>query len=95
MKLRPLQDRLIVKRRTAPEKVGSIIIPDNAKEVPLEGEVLAVGGGKVLEDGTVRPLDVKAGDIVLFGKYAGTEIKIDGEDFLMLAEPDIFGVIEG
>jgi chaperonin GroES len=73
---------------------GGIIIPDSAKEKPLEGKVLAVGNGKILEDGKVRPLDVKVGDRVLFGKYAGTEIKIEGEEHLMLREEDILGVIE-
>jgi chaperonin GroES len=95
MKIRPLQDRIIVKRTEEEEKTkGGIIIPDSAKEKPLEGKVIAAGNGKVLEDGKVRPLDVKVGDRVLFGKYAGTEIKIEGEDHLMLREEDILGVIE-
>ena len=95
MKIRPLQDRLIVKRVAEENKTkGGIIIPDTAKEKPLEGEVIAVGNGKVLEDGKVRPLDVKAGDKILFSKYAGTEIKIEGEDHLMLREEDVLGVIE-
>lgn len=95
MKIRPLQDRLIVKRLKEEEKTkGGIIIPETAKEKPLEAEVIAVGNGKVLEDGKVRPLDVKAGDRVLFSKYAGTEIKIEGEEFLMLREDDVLGVIE-
>ncbi|MGA9524579.1 MAG: co-chaperone GroES [Myxococcaceae bacterium] len=95
MKIRPLQDRLIVKRVAEENKTkGGIIIPDSAKEKPLEGEVLAVGNGKVLEDGKVRPLDIKAGDRVLFSKYAGTEIKIEGEDHLILREEDVLGVIE-
>jgi len=95
MKIRPLQDRLIVKRLKEEEKTkGGIIIPETAKEKPLEAEVIAVGNGKVLEDGKVRPLDVKAGDRVLFSKYAGTEIKIDGEEYLMLREDDVLGVIE-
>ncbi len=95
MKIRPLQDRLIVKRLKEEEKTkGGIIIPETAKEKPLEGEIIAVGNGKVLEDGKVRPLDVKAGDRVLFSKYAGTEIKIEGEEFLMLREDDVLGVIE-
>ena len=95
MKIRPLQDRIIVKRMQEEEKTkGGIIIPDSAKEKPLEGQVIAVGNGKVLEDGKVRPLDVKAGDRVLFNKYAGTEIKIEGEEHLMLREDDILGVIE-
>jgi chaperonin GroES len=95
MKIRPLQDRLIVKRLKEEEKTkGGIIIPETAKEKPLEAEVIAVGNGKVLEDGKVRPLDVKAGDRVLFSKYAGTEIKIEGEEFLMLREDDVLGVVE-
>ena len=95
MKIRPLQDRVIVKRVKEEEKTkGGIIIPDTAKEKPIEGEVTAVGNGKILEDGTVRKLDVKPGDRVLFGKYAGTEVKIEGEEHLMLREDDILGVIE-
>ena len=96
MKIRPLQDRLIVKRVQEEEKTkGGIIIPDSAKEKPIEGKVIAAGNGKVLEDGKVRPLDVKAGDRILFSKYAGTEIKIDGEEHLIMREEDILGVIEG
>jgi chaperonin GroES len=96
MKIRPLQDRIIVKRVAEEEKSkGGIIIPDTAKEKPIEGKVIAVGNGKVLEDGKVRPLDVKAGDRVLFAKYGGTEIKIDGEEHLIMREEDILGVIEG
>jgi chaperonin GroES len=95
MKIRPLQDRVIVKRVDEEEKTkGGIIIPDTAKEKPQEGKVVAVGKGKVDDDGKVRPLDVKAGDRILFGKYAGTEIKIDGEEHLILREDDILGVIE-
>jgi chaperonin GroES len=95
MKIRPLQDRVIVKRVQEEEKTkGGIIIPDTAKEKPIEGEVIAVGNGKILEDGKVRPLDIKAGDRVLFSKYAGTEIKIDGTEHLMMREEDILGVIE-
>jgi len=95
MKIRPLQDRIIVKRTEEEEKTkGGIIIPDTAKEKPLEGKVIAAGNGKILEDGKVRPLDVKVGDRVLFGKYAGTEIKIEGEEHLMLREEDVLGVIE-
>ena len=95
MKIRPLQDRLIVKRVAEEEKTkGGIIIPDTAKEKPIEGKVLAAGNGKVLEDGKVRPLDVKAGDRVLFSKYAGTEVKLDGEEHLIMREEDILGVIE-
>ena len=95
MKIRPLQDRVIVKRVKEEEKTkGGIIIPDTAKEKQIEGEVVAVGNGKVLEDGTVRKMDVKAGDRVLFGKYSGTEVKIDGEEHLILREDDILGVLE-
>ena len=94
-KIRPLQDRVIVQRVKEEEKTkGGIIIPDSAKEKPIEGEVLAVGNGKVLEDGKVRALDIKPGDRVLFGKYSGTEVKLDGEDALILREDDILGVIE-
>ncbi len=95
MKIRPLQDRIIVKRVQEEEKTkGGIIIPDTAKEKPIEGKVIAVGNGKVQEDGKGRPLDVKAGDRVLFSKYAGTEVKIDGEEHLIMREEDILGVIE-
>jgi chaperonin GroES len=94
-KIRPLQDRVIVKRVKEEEKTkGGIIIPDSAKEKPVEGEVLAVGNGKVQDDGKVRALDVKPGDRILFGKYSGTEIKIDGEEHLILREDDILGVLE-
>ena len=95
MKLRPLQDRVIVKRVAEEERTkGGIIIPDTAKEKPMEGKVLAVGNGKVLEDGKVRPLDVKAGDRILFTKYAGTEVKLEGEEHLIIREEDILGVVE-
>jgi chaperonin GroES len=95
MNIRPLHDRLIVKRMAEEERTkGGIIIPDNAKEKPQEGEVVAVGSGKVLEDGKRSPLEIKRGDRVLFGKYSGTEIKIDGDDYLMMREEDILGVIE-
>ncbi len=95
MKIRPLQDRVIVRRVKEEEKTkGGLFIPDTAKEKPVEATVVAVGNGKVLEDGTVRKLDVKAGDRVLFGKYSGTEVKIDGEEHLILREDDILGVIE-
>ena len=95
IKIRPLQDRVIVKRIEEQEKTkGGIIIPDTAKEKPMEGKVIAVGKGKVLEDGKIHPLDVKAGDRVLFAKYAGTEVKIDGEEHLIMREEDILGVIE-
>src|SRR4030042_2194876 len=96
MKIRPLQDRVIVKRLEEEEKTkGGIIIPDTAKEKPQEGKVIAVGKGKVTEDGKVIPLDVKVGDKILFGKYSGTEIKIGGEEHLIMREEDILGVIEG
>ena len=95
MECRPLHDRVVVERIDAEAKTaGGIIIPDTAKEKPVEGEVLAVGNGKLNEDGTLRKLDVKVGDRVLFGKYGGTEVKIDGEDRLILREEDILGVIE-
>ena len=95
MKIRPLYDRIVVKRIEEQETVkGGIIIPDTAKEKPQEGEVVAVGKGKRLEDGTVAPLDVQAGDRILFGKYSGSEIKVDGEEFLIMREDDVLGVIE-
>jgi chaperonin GroES len=95
MKIRPLQDRLVLRRVEEEEKTkGGIIIPDSAKERPLEGEVIAVGPGKHTDDGTVIPLDVKAGDRVLFGKYSGTEIKIEGIEHLIMREDEILGVIE-
>ncbi len=94
-KLRPLHDRILVKRvESETTSKGGIIIPENAKEKPLEGEIVAVGSGRVLEDGTVRPLQVKAGDRVLFAKYAETEVKVGGENFLLLREDDLLGVIE-
>jgi chaperonin GroES len=93
-KIRPLQDRVLLKRVQEEQKTkGGIIIPDTAKEKPVEGEVVAVGNGKVLDDGTVRALGVKAGDRVLFGKYSGTEIKLDGEEHLIVREDDILGVV--
>ena len=95
MKIRPLQDRVIVKRIEEAEKTkGGIIIPDTAKEKPMDGKVIAVGKGKLMEDGKVHALDVKAGDRILFGKYSGTEVKIDGEEHLIMREEDILGVIE-
>src|SRR5690348_15542307 len=94
-KIRPLQDRVLIKRVQEEQKTkGGIIIPDTAKEKPIEGEVVAVGNGKVQEDGTVRPLDIKKGDRILFGKYAGTEVKIENVEHLILREEDILGVIE-
>lgn len=94
MQVRPLHDRVLVKRFIEEEKSkGGIIIPDSAKEKPIQGEVIAAGTGRVTEDGKVRPLEVKKGDKILFGKYSGTEIKIDGEEFLMMREEDILGII--
>ncbi len=95
MKIRPLHDRIIVKRIEEEEKTkGGIIIPDSAKEKPIEGQVVAVGPGKVLENGTKVAPEVKAGDRVLFGKYSGTEVKIDGVEHLIMREDDIMGIIE-
>jgi len=95
MKLRPLHDRVIVKRLEAETKSsGGIVIPDSAAEKPIKGEVLAVGKGKILEGGDVRPLDVKVGDTVLFGKYSGTEVKVDGEELLVMREEDIMAIVE-
>ena len=95
MKIRPLQDRLLVKRIAEEEKTkGGIIIPDSAKEKPSEGEVVAVGNGKIDEKGALRALTVKKGDRILFGKYSGNEIKVDGVDHLILREDDILGIIE-
>lgn len=95
LKIRPLHDRLIVKRLDEEEKTkGGIIIPDSAKEKPQEAEVLAVGNGKVIEGGNVLPLDVKVGDKILFSKYAGTEIKLDGNEYLILKEEDVQAVVE-
>ena len=96
MKIRPLHDRVVIKRmeeeRTSP---GGIVIPDTATEKPIKGQVLAVGKGKILENGEVRPLDLQAGDKVLFGKYSGTEVKVEGEDLLVMREDDVMAVIEG
>src|SRR4051794_5967522 len=93
MKIRPLSDRLVVKRTVEEEKTkGGIIIPDTAKEKPLEGVVVAVGSGSILKNGKVVPMDVKAGDKVLFGKYTGTEVKVDGEDLVLLREDDVLAV---
>ena len=95
MKIRPLHDRVVVKRweeeKTTP---SGIVIPDTAAEKPIKGEVVAVGNGKLLENGELRPLDVKEGDKVLFGKYAGTEVKIDGQEYLIMNEDDIVGIFE-
>ena len=96
MNLRPLHDRILIKRIEEKEAVkGGIIIPDTAKEKPQEGEVIAVGNGKKNEDGNLIPLDVKAGDRILFGKYSGAEIKMDGQEFLILREEEVLGIIEG
>ena len=95
MKIRPLHDRVIVKRleeeRTSP---GGIVIPDSAAEKPVQGKIVAVGNGKILEDGKVRPLDIKVGDKILFGKYSGTEIKIDGEEYLIMREEEVLGIVK-
>ena len=96
MQIRPLHDRVIVKRLEEERKSpGGIVLPDSATEKPVRGTVLSVGKGKILENGDVRPLDVKNGDTVLFGKYSGTEVKVDGEELLVMREEDIMGVIEG
>ena len=97
VKVQPLHDRLIVERieEEGEQKVGGIIIPDTAKEKPQQGKVIAAGKGKLKDDGSVTPLDVQAGDTVLFGKYSGQEIKLDGEEFLIMREDEILGVIEG
>ncbi|MCG5535487.1 co-chaperone GroES [Ectothiorhodospira mobilis] len=96
MNIRPLHDRVIIKRmeeeRTTP---GGIVIPDTAAEKPIRGEVMAVGNGKILENGEVRALDLKVGDKVIFGKYSGTEVKVDGEDLLVMREEDVMAVVEG
>lgn len=95
MKFRPLHDRVLVKRVEAEEKtVSGIIIPDTAKEKPMEGEVVAVGSGARQENGNVIPLDVKPGDRILFGKWSGTEIKVDGEDYLVMKESDVMGIVD-
>ncbi len=96
MQLRPLYDRIIVKRVEQEKQTASgIVIPDTAAEKPEQGEVVAVGSGRLLQDGSVRALQVKAGDRVLFGKYAGQTVKLDGEEYLVMREEDVFGVIEG
>ena len=96
MNVRPLHDRIIIQRLEEGEQnVGGIIIPDSAKEKPQQGKVIAAGNGKSKDDGTRTPLDVKAGDRVLFGKWSGTEVKIDGEELLIMKESDILGIIEG
>jgi len=96
MKFRPLQDRVLIRRIESDEKTGGgIIIPDTAKEKPQEGEVVSVGPGLRTEDGTIHPLDVKAGDRVLFGKWSGSEIKLDGKELIIMNETDILGILEG
>jgi chaperonin GroES len=96
MNFRPLHDRILIKRIEEKETAkGGIIIPDTAKEKPQEGEVIAVGNGKMSEDGKVVPLDVKAGDRILFGKYSGSEIKIDNKEYLILKEEEVLGIVEG
>ena len=95
MKIRPLHDRLVVRRMEEERtSAGGIVIPDSATEKPIQGEIIAVGNGKILDSGEVRPLDVKVGDRVLFGKYSGTEVKLDGDDYLVMREEDIMGVVE-
>ncbi len=95
MKIRPLQDRVIVKRMEEERtSAGGIVIPDSATEKPIKGEVIAVGPGKKLDNGSVQTVDLKAGDSVLFGKYSGTEVKVEGEEYLVMREDDIMGVIE-
>jgi chaperonin GroES len=94
-KIRPLHDRVIVRRLEEERKsAGGIVIPDTAKEKPVQGEVIAVGTGKIMEDGKVRPLDVKVGDKILFGKYSGTEVKVGDEELLVMREEDIMGIVE-
>ena len=96
MKIRPLHDRVVVRRMEEDRtSAGGIVIPDSATEKPIQGEIIAAGNGKILDSGEARPLDVKVGDRVLFGKYSGTEVKLEGEDLLVMREEDIMGVIEG
>ena len=96
MKIRPLHDRVIVKRLESETlSAGGIVIPDSAAEKPVQGKVVAVGKGKILEDGNVRPLDVKVGDKILFGKYSGNEVKVDGDELVVMREEDVMAVIEG
>ena len=95
MKIRPLHDRVVVRRKEEEEKTaGGIVLPGNAKEKPSQGEVVAVGNGRVLDNGETRPLAVQVGDVVVFGQYAGNTVKVDGEDLLIMSESDIFGVLE-
>ena len=96
MNMRPLRDRIVVRRiEEGEQRIGGIIIPDTAKEKPQQGRVVAVGHGRVTDEGKVLPLDVKAGDTILFGKYSGTEIKLDGEEYLIIREEEVLGVVEG
>ncbi|TVQ87856.1 MAG: co-chaperone GroES [Chromatiaceae bacterium] len=96
MQIRPLHDRVVIRRMEEERtSAGGIVIPDSAAEKPIQGEVIAVGNGKIMDNGDTRSLDVKVGDRVLFGKYSGTEVKLDGQDFLVMREEDIMGVIEG
>ena len=96
MKLRPLHDRVIVKRMEEERmSAGGIVIPDSATEKPVRGEILAVGNGKILDNGEKRPLDINVGDMILFGKYSGTEVKVEGEELLVMREDDIMAIIEG
>jgi chaperonin GroES len=96
MKIRPLHDRVVVKRLESETKsAGGIVIPDSAAEKPVQGKVVAVGNGKILENGSVRALDIKVGDKILFGKYSGTEVKVDGDDLVVMREEDVMAVIEG
>jgi chaperonin GroES len=96
MKIRPLHDRVIVKRlESETRSAGGIVIPDSAAEKPVQGKVVAVGKGKILEDGSVRALDVKIGDKILFGKYSGTEVKVDGDELVVMREEDVMAIIEG
>ena len=95
LKIRPLHDRVIIQRLEAETKsAGGIVIPDSAAEKPIRGKVIAVGKGKILENGDIRPLDVKVGDHILFGKYSGTEVKVDGEEYLVMREEDVMAVLE-
>jgi chaperonin GroES len=96
MNIRPLHDRIVIQRLDEGEqKMGGIIIPDTAKEKPQKGKVIATGAGKIRDDGTRQPPDVKAGDLILFGKYSGQEIRLDGEDYLIMREEEVLGVIDG
>ncbi|OGT07590.1 MAG: co-chaperone GroES [Gammaproteobacteria bacterium GWF2_41_13] len=94
LKFRPLHDRVLIERIEEEVSKGGIVIPDHAKEKPSRGKVLAAGKGKILEDGSVKALDVKVGDVVLFGKYAGTEVKLDGKEYIVMREDDLMGIIE-